>query len=219
MLKRKWYWVLPAFIVLCLSSFILFRPKPQLEPLKIYKAVAPAPKPSPTETDMEETEIATQHEHGHSHDHTDGAVSHSYTVENNTGGDRYDWQDDNAFDSTVSESDPWKQIYPEGESTDNTDDTYPPRDWYKTEDPVLYIEYLQAQLIKQFGDIPEVHTVVAFEERRKLGIPIKDADEYLSFLRAQYSLWPEEVTLTTLKTLEKQIAEGVDIVFGPMEAP
>lgn len=221
MLKRKWYCVLTAFLILCVGSFIFFRPKPRLEPIKIYKTVTPVLKSSPAKTNTASAKIATPHghDHGHSHDHTEGAVSHSHSVETNTSGDGYDWPDDNAFDSTLPKSDPWKQTYPEDASTDDANDTYPPRDWYKTEDPVLYIEYLQAQLIKQFGDIPEIHTFVAFREKIQFKIPIKDADEYLNFLKVQYTLWPMEETRETLETLEKQMAEGVNIVFGPMEAP
>ena len=130
-----------------------------------------------------------------------------------------DWRDDSGFDLPFPQNDPWAGIYPGSEPTDDADDTYPPRDWHKTEDPALWIEYLQAQLIKQFGDIPEVHTFVAFREKGKLGIPIKDVDEYLNFLRAQYTLWPMEETLKTLENLENRMAEGVNIVFGPVEAP
>ena len=84
---------------------------------------------------------------------------------------------------------------------------------------MLYIEYLQAQLIKQFGDIPEVHTFVAFREKMQFRLPIKDADEYRSFLKAQYTLWPMEETRETLETLGKRIEAGVNVVFGPMESP
>ncbi len=178
--KSKRLVVIAGLLAIGVVSFVLLRPKPQLEPLTIYKAVTPAPKPSPTETNRERTETTQQ-----SHDHPHDPVLHSHAAETTTNGDRYDWLDDNSFGPALSKNDPWKQIYPEGESTDNADDTYPPRDWYKTEDPALYIEYLQAQLIKQFGDIPEVHTFVDFEERRRFGIPIKDADEYLNFLTAQ----------------------------------
>ena len=62
-----------------------------------------------------------------------------------------------------------------------------------------------------------VHTFVAFREKGKLGIPIKDVDEYLSFLRAQYTLWPMEKTRKTLENLENSIAAGVNIVFGSVE--
>ena len=216
MFKRKWHWALAAFVVFCLGSFIVFTPKPGVEPLKVYKTVTPRPKPSPTETKIERTEPAQ-----HRHDHPHGPALHSHTAETPKSADGYDWRDDDddAFVSTFPKRDPWKQTYPEREPTDETDENYPPRDWYKTEDPALYIEYLQAQLIKQFGDIPEVQTFVAFRERMQLGIPIKDADEYLSFLKAQYTLWPMEETRETLETLEKQMAEGANIVFVPMETP
>lgn len=220
MFKGKWRWMFTAVIVLCLGSIAFFlKSKTEIqEPVKIYKVVPPTAKPISTK---EKADLSSKYDHegGHSYDHTHSNTSHSHAVETDTSEDGYDWRDDRTFDSTFSESDPWKQTYPEGKSTDNAHDPYPPRDWYKTEDPVLYIEYLQAQLIKQFGDIPEVHTFVAFQERRKFGIPIKDADEYLGFLKAQYSLWPKEVTLETLETLEKQIAAGEVIIFGPMEAP
>ena len=34
-----------------------------------------------------------------------------------------------------------------------------PRHWIHAEDRILFAEYYRAQLVKQFGDIPEVHTV------------------------------------------------------------
>ena len=218
--KNKKFVIIAAILVLSIVSFMLLRPKPQLEPVKTYKAVTPTPKPSLTET-TRKTETTTQHghDHGHSHDHNHNTDSHSHTVEPSASRDQYDWQNDSSLDSTLSKNDPWKQTYPESESTDDADDPYPPRDWYKTEDPELYIEYLQAQLIKQFGDIPEVHTFVAFRQKIQFRIPIKDADEYLNFLKAQYTLWPMEETRKTLETLEKRIEEGANIVFVPMEAP
>lgn len=213
MLKRKWYWALAVFAILCVSSFIFFRPKPRLEPIKIYKAVTPGLKPSPAKKRTEIAKVATPRGHNHNVD------SRTHPVETPTSGNKYDWRNDDVFDSTISNSAPWKQTYPESESTGDTDNTYPPPDWYKTEDPALYIEYLQAQLIKQFGDIPEVHTFVAFREKMQFRLPIKDADEYLRFLEAQYALWPMEETRETLETLEKRIKAGANIVFGPMEAP
>ena len=206
-----------AFLALGIVSFILSRSKPQLEPIKIYKSVTPGPKPIPTETNMERTEIATPHwrDQGHSHDH-----SHNTDLPSPSGND-YDWQDDSAFDTALTKGDPWKQIYPKGKSTDDADDTYPPRDWYKTEDPGLFIQYFQDQLIKQFGDIPQVYTIVEMERKTRLGVPIKNVDEYTDFLKAQYHLWPDETTLHTLKDLQKAMRDGIKIVFtaNPPENP
>ena len=207
-LKNAWPFTLAALVVICIGAFVLLHGKEPVSPRKTYKA-APAPNQS-------KTVVATEHTHDsvgqppHTHSHplpTDPADIPS--------GEESDWRDESGLDSSLSDNDPWKQTYPESESIDDADETYPPRDWYKTEDPALYVEYLQAQLIKQFGDIPEVHAFVAFQERRKHGIPIKDADEYLNFLTAQYALWPEEETLETLQKLQKRMAEGANIIFGP----
>lgn len=218
MLTRNWYWILAAFVVIGIGGFQILRPKEPLELIKIYKTVVPDPKPIPAQTNENETASPAPHGHSHDHPHPHDAP-HSHATEPTTTSEGYDWRDDSGFDLSFPQNDPWAGIYPESEPTDAADDIYPPRDWYKTKDPALYIEYLEAQLIKQFGDIPEVHTFVAYEERRKFGIPIKDVDEYLNFLKAQYTLWPEEVTLKTLETLQSEIAEGKNITFRPAEAP
>ena len=217
MLRKNWYWILAVLVVIGIGSFQILRPKEPLEPIKIYKTVTPAPKPSPAQTNKAGT--ASPEVHGHSHDHPHGPASHFHATESTPTGRENDWRDDSGFDLPFSQNDPWAGIYPESEPTDDAGDTYPPRDWYETEDPALWIEYLQAQLIKQFGDIPEVHTFVAFREKGKLGIPIKDVDEYLNFLKAQYTLWPMEKTRKTLENLENRMAEGVNIVFGPVDSP
>ncbi len=219
MLTKNWYWILAAFVVIGIGSFQILRPKAPLETIKIYKTVTPTPKPSPDQTSKDERTSSAARGHSHDHPHPHGTALHSHDIEPTTTSGSSDWRDDGAFDFPFPQSDPWAGIYPESESTDDADGTYPPRDWYKTEDPALWIEYLEAQLIKQFGNIPEVHTFVAFREKGKLGIPIKDVDEYLNFLRAQYTLWPMEKTLKTLENLENSMAEGVNIVFGPVEAP
>ena len=71
--------------------------------------------------------------------------------------------------------------------------------------------YFRAQLIKQFGDLPEVHTVADLELRNALGIPTT-VDEFLDFVEAQYALWPHEKTLRTLKRLRKAKAEGTLVI-------
>lgn len=50
MFKRNWYWVLVVFIVLGIGSFVVFRPKAQVDTVKVYKTVTPKPKPTLTET-------------------------------------------------------------------------------------------------------------------------------------------------------------------------
>lgn len=186
MFKRKWYWAPTAVVVLCISGIVFFlKPKTETqEPIKTYKAVTPAPKTRATkETGKEETDITPSHSHDHNHGHSHETVPHFHAEETNISSSGYDWRDDSTFDAALPKSDPWKQTHPESETADTTDDTYPPRDWYKTEDPELFIKYFRAQLIKQFGDVEEVHIVVDREEKRKLGIPVT-LDEQINFLEA-----------------------------------
>lgn len=206
MFKRKWYWVPAAVIVLCISGIVLFFLKPKTEtqePIKTYRVVTPAPKTRATkETGKEETGIAPSHSHDHSHGHLHETVPHVHAEETNISSSGYDWRDDSAFDATLPKSDPWKQTHPASETIDTTDDIYPPRDWYKTEDSELFIKYFRAQLIKQFGDIEEVHTIADRAEKRKKGILVS-LDEQIRFLEAQYFLWPHKNTLQTLESLRK----------------
>ena len=212
MLKRKWYWALAAFIVLCLSNFILFRPKPQLEPIKTYKMVTPAPKRGTTEASTEKAEITTQHDHdhGHSHDHTDDAVSHSHTVETNTNGDRYDWRGDSAFDIPFSKANPWTNLKIQQTAITVSDseasENYVPQDWYLTEDPELYAEYFRSQLITQFGDRPEVHILADTTLKIRQNIPLTH-EQYIADLEAQYTLWSDERTLQALEKAKSESGE------------
>ena len=74
-----------------------------------------------------------------------------------------------------------------------------PLQWWTTEDPILRAEYFRAQLIKQFGDIPQVHTVADHELKVAMGIPWVPREVFIAFLEAQYHLWPHPTTLRTLE--------------------
>ena len=74
-----------------------------------------------------------------------------------------------------------------------------PLQWWTTEDLVLRAEYYRAQLIKQFGDIPQVHTVADHELKVAMGIPWVPREVFIAFLEAQYHLWPHPTTLQTLE--------------------
>ena len=213
MFKRKWYWAPAAVVVLCISGIVLFlKPKTETqEPIKIYKAVTPDPKTSPTkETGKKETGITPSHSHDHSHGHSHETVPHFHTEETNISSSEYDWQNDDAFDVTLPESDPWKQTHPESELTDTADDTYPPRDWYKTEDPELRAEYFYAQLLKQFGDIPEVHTVGEHNLNVAKGVP-QTLRKIEAYLEANYHLFPNEKTKKAIEDFHKIKALGATI--------
>ena len=108
-------------------------------------------------------------------------------------------------------------ITPE-ETTDAVEDTYPPRDWHKTEDPELYAEYFRAVLIKKFGDIPPVHIVVEDARKMMLGLP-QTYDEFIATLEATYQLWPNEANRRALEHFRKRKAEGVQINIINLHAP
>ncbi len=144
--------------------------------------------------------------------HADGTWhSDAHAEGTHPNADVYDWRDDSEFDVTPLKSDPWKQPSPQQETTD-ADDTFPPRDWYKTEDPELRAEYLYAQLIKQFGDTPEVQAIANYEKKIARDIP-RTLEEYTAYLEAHYHLFPNKHNKQTLDNLRKVLASGNKIIF------
>ena len=201
MVHRKWRWMLAALISLSIAGLGVFsatRTPPK--PIKIYKMVTPSPPTRAlTETNTEKTTPSVQ-------DHAHGTLPHSHSTESSTSDDEFDWREDRAFDSTVEKNDPWKQTYPEHTATEDTDDTYPPRDWYKTEDPELHAEYFYAQLLKQFGDIPEVHVIGEHQKKMAKKKTITE-DDFIRYLEASEVLWPNEENAELLENLRKDQAK------------
>ena len=76
---------------------------------------------------------------------------------------------------------------------EKTDDIYIPDKWYKTRDPILRNDYFLAVLIKQFGDIPEVHTIAEYQRKRIQGLLVT-VEEYNAYLDARKHLWPNQKT-------------------------
>ena len=203
---------LVALIIISVGGFIFLRPTPP-PPIKVYSVVTPIPKPAPTaQTRAEKTDIAVQHghEHDHSHGHLHETVPHSHASEMNTKSGKYDWRDDDAFDIELPKDDPWKLNLPASESMDAVDDTYPPRDWYKTEDLELRSEYFYAQLLKQFGDIPEVHIVGEYELDVARGVPLT-LGKIEAYLEANYHLFPNEKTKKAIEDFHEIKALGATI--------
>ena len=73
----------------------------------------------------------------------------------------------------------------------------------ETDDPEEYAKLLREQLIKQFGDVPEVDMIVQVEKKWKAG---KDVpwDEYLDYAHAMFQLFPSD---TTLRQFQKALAD------------
>ena len=88
-----------------------------------------------------------------------------------------------------------------------------PRHWLHTEDRVLHAEYYRAQLLKQFGDIPQVHTVATWELKHAIGaamdIPWFRAKpgEHIAYLEALYHLFPSEANRQALENARKDAAK------------
>ncbi|MCY3741509.1 MAG: hypothetical protein OXH00_10850 [Candidatus Poribacteria bacterium] len=85
---------------------------------------------------------------------------------------------------------------------EKTDDIYIPDKWYKTRDPLLRNDYFLAVLIKQFGDIPEVHAIAEYQRKRIQGLHVT-AEAYNAYLDAQKRLWPDRETPQKLGVLEE----------------
>lgn len=91
-----------------------------------------------------------------------------------------------------------------------------PPHWTHTADPVLRAEYHRAQLVKQFGDIPQVHAVANWELKHAIAstmeivwFPFKSG-EYITYLEALYHLWPNEANRRTLEDTRKSANELTD---------
>ena len=80
----------------------------------------------------------------------------------------------------------------------------PPPDWGKTKDPELYNKYYFAQLLKQFGDIPEVRYVIAF--LRKPGKNIT-REQAIAYSEANYHLFPNEQNLRALEQIQSTLTQ------------
>ena len=96
--------------------------------------------------------------------------------------------------------------------------TGPSPDWYKTADPELFVQQMRAQLIKQFGDIPAVHTFADLTLKELQWIPLT-LDEMVAYLNAQYLLWPSENTLKSLKLAREMKAKGATLRMIYTNAP
>ena len=89
-----------------------------------------------------------------------------------------------------------------GEHSEKPDEVYIPEKWYKTRDPLERNDYFRAVLIKQFGDIPEVHTIADYQQKQIQGIPVT-LDERIAYREAQVRLWPNERNQEALKDHKK----------------
>jgi hypothetical protein len=81
----------------------------------------------------------------------------------------------------------------------------PPPDWHETEDPELRNKYYFAQLLKQFGDIPEVRYIIAFHLKPKDDITVEQA---IALSEAVYRLNPNTENLRALRFISSLPLDG-----------
>lgn len=210
--KKIRFLALVGLIVVGICTHIFLRGRTPTEPVHLYKATQPTLKSRPLQTDTAATQSSITHDHSHDHPHDHN--SHDHTVLPTTTLDKYDWRDNSTFETPSTTNDPWKHTYPKNELTDAANDTYPPRNWHKTEAPVLLAEYYGAQMFKQFGDTLEVRTVPDWELKKAMGITPRH-EELITYLEALYHLFPREGTLHTLNYHRELRAKGVEVKMIP----
>lgn len=90
-------------------------------------------------------------------------------------------------------------LWPNESNRKVLEDTRKQKIWRETDDPELYAKLYTETLIRQHGDIPEVHIVVKGEKKKKFGgwriATDADKNEYVEYLRARYVLQPTEYFL------------------------
>lgn len=103
----------------------------------------------------------------------------------------------------------WEQMEAQESMTEVTEEAenYPPKGWHRTNDPVLFAEYYRAQLIKQFGDIPQVHVLADGHRKIKSELPLT-LDEKIEHLEAMYDLFPHESTRESIQFWKEWKASG-----------
>lgn len=172
------------------------------------------------------------HPFGDSQTHADIQTMDNEIVPTENSADDYDWRTDDANPPTDNGSDTdtwtgwWEHIQEQnfsaetGIETDTDSEPYPPKDWYKTTDPVLFAEYYRAQLIEQFGDLPQVDIIADGDLKIKLEIPLT-LDEKIEHVEAIYDLFPDEKTRETITFLKEWKASGrpFKMEFGPPPPP
>ena len=89
----------------------------------------------------------------------------------------------------------------------------PPPNWPETEDPELRNKYYFAQLLKQFGDIPELRYIIVFDLKPKNNITLEQA---IALSEAMYRLFPNTENLRALRFIS---ALPPDMYLPPQDEP
>lgn len=87
---------------------------------------------------------------------------------------------------------------------------YVPPDWHKTEDDETYVKYRFAQLLKQFGDIPELRYLIAYDQHPGE----KTHPQMIARMEAKYRLFPNEQNRKALQ----QLHEILEFIKNPPDS-
>ncbi|MDE0482911.1 MAG: hypothetical protein OXI67_10060 [Candidatus Poribacteria bacterium] len=108
-----------------------------------------------------------------------------------------------AWIQSRSQRDPQNTIYDEEDLIEAAQNT---------NDPIVQAELLHAQLIKTFGDRPEVHTIRQYQIDTANGIP-SNVDKQIEYLEAHYALFKDESFLQAIEEIRQSQKDGVTIIF------
>ena len=86
--------------------------------------------------------------------------------------------------------------------------------WYNTEDqdPVVYTKYLRAHLLREFGNLPEIHIVADIELKKRQRL-YPTLDEYIQYLQACYRLWPSPQLVKDVRDALERKAEAKPFIM------
>ncbi len=151
---------------------------------------------APTETD---THTADTHATPHEIDTT--VIPNTYDDESKDD----DWR--TAYDGPAEnqhDPDPWGQWISQQEKNDS-DRIHV--DELDTVDPDRLVDFIEKQLILQFGDTPVVQTFMEFKRKRLKGVPLT-LDEKITYTEAKLHLFPHEKTRVALNVLRWRKRKG-----------
>lgn len=103
-------------------------------------------------------------------------------------------------------------LWPNESNRKVLEDTQNQKIWRETDDPELFVKLYTGTLMRQHGDIPEVHIVAEGEKKKKFGgwriATDADKEAYVEYLRAKYVLQPTEYFLCIYNVFKEVVGNG-----------
>ena len=103
-------------------------------------------------------------------------------------------------------------LWPNESNRKVLEDTQKQKIWRETDDPELFVKLYTETLMRQHGDIPEVHIVAEGQKKEKFGgwriATDANKKEYVEYLRAQYVLQPTEYFLCRYNVFKEVVDNG-----------